>query len=145
MAKSGQASGTQSTSRQVGSAFGVAIVGAVLVTTLTSAATARLDEAGIPRARADQLVSATTSSAGAAISALRASQGPQATTVVALEEAYAQATRRVGLVAAGLVLLGLLASLSLGSDRRRPGGGDEEPAAAGTVDPATVGEGGRAA
>jgi hypothetical protein len=37
--------------------------------------------------------------------------------VVALEQAWVDATRRVGLVAAGFVLLGLLSSLSLGTGK----------------------------
>ncbi|MBI4942727.1 MAG: MFS transporter [Actinobacteria bacterium] len=118
VAKSGQASGTQSTARQVGSAFGVAIVGAVLVTTLTSSATERLEAAGVPAAQTKALVTATTSSAGAAIGALRAEQGADAPAVVALEEAYVAATRQVGLVASGLVLLGLFASFSLGNGHK---------------------------
>ena len=117
VAKSGQASGTQSTARQVGSAFGVAIIGAVLVTTLSSSATGRLADAGVPAAQASGLVSAATSSAGAAIGTLRAEQGADAPAVVALEKAYVEATRQVGLVASGLVLLGLFASFSLGSGR----------------------------
>lgn len=123
VAKSGQASGTQSTARQVGSAFGVAIIGAVLVTTLTSSATDRLSDAGVPAAQVSSLVSATTSSAGAAISGLREQQGADSPVVGALEEAYVAATRQVGLVASGLVLLGLLASFSLGSG----GEGSREP------------------
>jgi EmrB/QacA subfamily drug resistance transporter len=119
VAKSGQASGTQSTARQVGSAFGVAIIGAVLVTTLTSSATDRLEAAGVPADRTKALVTATTSSAGAAISSLRAQQGPDAPAVVALEKAYVDATRDVGLVASGLVLLGLFASFSLGTSGSR--------------------------
>ena len=117
VAKSGQASGTQSTARQVGSAFGVAIIGAVLVTTLSSSATDRLADAGVPAAQATGLVSAATSSAGAAIGTLRAEQGADAPAVVALEKAYVEATRQVGLVASGLVLMGLFASFSLGSGR----------------------------
>ena len=119
VAKSGQASGTQSTARQVGSAFGVAIIGAVLVTTLSSSATDRLAAAGVPTAQARQYVDLTTSTAGAAIGALRAEQGPDAPAVVALEKAYVDATRDVGLVASGLVLLGLLASFSLGGNGSR--------------------------
>jgi MFS family permease len=113
--KSGQASGTQSTSRQIGSAFGVAIIGAVLVTTLRSTATSRLTEAGIPAGQRTTLVDAATSSAGAAIAALRTQLGPQSPAVLALEHAYVDSTRLVGFVAAGFVLLGLLASLSLGT------------------------------
>jgi EmrB/QacA subfamily drug resistance transporter len=117
VAKSGQASGTQSTSRQIGSAFGVAIIGAVLVTTLTSTAATRLTQAGVPAVQRAALVDASTSSAGAAIAALRTQLGPQAPPVLALERAYVDAARTVGFVASGFVLLGLLASLSLGSGR----------------------------
>jgi EmrB/QacA subfamily drug resistance transporter len=120
IAKSGQASGTQSTSRQIGSALGVAIIGAVLVTTLNSTATTRLTQVGVPAAARSALVDATTSSAGAAVAALRTQQGASAPTVVALEQAYVDATHRVGLVAAGFLVLGLLASLSLGSGRDVP-------------------------
>jgi MFS family permease len=114
IAKSGQASGTQSTSRQIGSALGVAIIGAVLVATLTTGATDRLESAGVPAATTTGLVDAATSSAGASIAVLRAQQGEQSTTVLALEHAYVSSTRAVGLVAAGFLLIGLLASLSLG-------------------------------
>jgi EmrB/QacA subfamily drug resistance transporter len=115
--KSGQASGTQSTSRQIGSAFGVAIIGAVLVTTLTSTATSRLTQAGLPAAQRTVLVQATTSSAGAAIASLRTRLGAQSPPVLALEQAYVDATRTVGFVASGFVLLGLLSSLSLGTGK----------------------------
>ena len=69
--------------------------------------------------QARQYVDLTTSTAGAAIGALRAEQGPDAPAVVALEKAYVDATRDVGLVASGLVLLGLLASFSLGGNGSR--------------------------
>jgi EmrB/QacA subfamily drug resistance transporter len=114
VAKSGQASGTQSTSRQIGSAFGVAIIGAVLVATLSAGATDRLEQTGLPVAARTAVVDAATASAGASIAVLRAQQGPQSPTVVALESAYVSAMRTVGLVAAGFLLVGLLASLSLG-------------------------------
>jgi EmrB/QacA subfamily drug resistance transporter len=115
IAKSGQASGTQSTSRQIGSALGVAIIGAVLVATLTSGASDRLDSAGVPTAASTGLVKAATSSAGASIAVLRAAQGEQSPSVLALERAYVSSTRDVGLVAAGFLLIGLLASFSLGT------------------------------
>ena len=127
VAKSGQASGTQSTSRQIGSALGVAIIGAVLVASLSSGATSRLESLGVPTAARTALVDATTSSAGAAIAALRAEKGKQAPTVVALEEAYVSSMRTVGLVAAGFLFLGLLASFSLG------GGADTGRAATGSA------------
>jgi hypothetical protein len=92
----------------------VAIIGAVLVATLTTGATDRLESAGVPAATTTGLVDAATSSAGASIAVLRAQQGEQSTTVLALEHAYVSSTRAVGLVAAGFLLIGLLASLSLG-------------------------------
>jgi len=114
VASSGQASGTQSTSRQIGSALGVAVIGAVLVASLGATATTRLTDAGVPPAARTALVDATTSSAGAAIAALRAQRGAADPAVLALERAYADATRTVGLIAAGFLVLGLLASFSLG-------------------------------
>lgn len=119
VAKSGQASGTQSTSRQVGSAFGIAIIGAVLVTTLQTSAADQLAAAGMPEPQRTALVEATTTAAGATIPALRAEQGADAPVVVALEEAFVASTRTVGFVAAGFIVVGLLASFSLGSGRRR--------------------------
>lgn len=117
VAKSGQASGTQSTARQVGSAFGVAIIGAVLVATLSGDATTRLTDAGVPTATSTSIVDSVVASAGATVSVLRAQQGDGSPTVVALEQAYVDSTRTVGLIAAGFVLLGLAASFSLGRSR----------------------------
>jgi len=122
--KSGQASGTQSTSRQIGSALGVAIIGAVLVASLSAGATDRLEKLGVPTATRAALTDTATSSAGASIAALRTQQGEHAPAVVALEEAYVASMRTVGLVAAGFLLVGLLASLALGR------GGDTGRAAA---------------
>lgn len=120
--KSGQASGTQSTSRQIGSAFGVAVIGAVLVATLSAGAGERLDAAGIPDPARTAIVDASTSSAGASIAALRRQQGENSPTVLALEESYVDAMRTVGVVAAGFLALGLLASLSLGRGGDTPHG-----------------------
>ena len=44
VAQSGQASGLQSTVRQVGAALGIAILGTVLVTTLATATAANLED-----------------------------------------------------------------------------------------------------
>ncbi|MDQ1290092.1 MAG: hypothetical protein QG622_3658, partial [Actinomycetota bacterium] len=113
VSKSGQASGTQSTSRQIGSAFGVAITGAILVAALSGAATDRLESAGVPEPARTALVEASTSSAGASIALLRA-QDENSPAVLALENAYTDAMRQVGFAAAGFLTLGLLASLALG-------------------------------
>lgn len=127
VARSGQASGTQSTARQIGSAFGVAIIGAVLVSTLTTDATQRLADAGVPESARSAIVTAVVDSAGSAVTVLREQQGDNSPTVVALEQAYVDSTRTVGLVAAGFVLLGLAASLSLGRSKPED---DGEPEAA---------------
>ena len=74
VANSGQASGTQSTSRQIGSAFGIAILGTVLFTALGAQLSQRLS--GIPAMPAGQrsaLVAAVKQSAGAVIGQLAAS------------------------------------------------------------------------
>ena len=70
-ARAGQASGTQSTSRQVGSALGIAILGTVLFTSTAAFLTASLDDQGLPAAQRDQVVSSVVDSAGAAITGAR--------------------------------------------------------------------------
>jgi len=137
VARSGQASGTQSTARQIGSAFGVAIIGAVLVSTLSAGADSRLADAGVPATARTAIVNAVVDSAGSAVSVLRAQQGPTAPTVVALEKAYVDSTRTVGIVASGFVLLGLLASFSLGRSRS-DGDAEASPARARSAEPETT-------
>ncbi len=56
VAESGQASGLQSTFRQLGSALGVALLGTLLLTALGSSTSTRLADAGVPVAQRDQLV-----------------------------------------------------------------------------------------
>ncbi len=72
VAESGQASGLQSTFRQLGSALGVALLGTLLLTALGSSTSTRLSDAGVPVAQRDQLVRVVTSSAGSAIPSLQA-------------------------------------------------------------------------
>jgi len=114
VANSGQGSGTQSTSRQVGSAFGIAILGTVLFSTLGAQLSHQL--AGIPGIPAGQraaIVTAVKQSAGAAIGHLAAD--PRTAQVATLaKEAFSQATRLTAFCAAFFLALGLLASLSLG-------------------------------
>ena len=114
VANSGQGSGTQSTSRQVGSAFGIAILGTVLFSTLGAQLSHKL--AGIPGIPAGQrtaIVTAVKQSAGAAITQLAAD--PRTAPVAAMaKDAFSQATRLTAFCAAFFLALGLLASLSLG-------------------------------
>lgn len=110
--RSGQASSTQSTARQVGSALGIAILGTALFTTLTNSTHDRVASlvAGDPRLQG--LVDSVTSSSGGTISALAAN--PQ--TAAIAEAARSALTSGVSLaawIAAGVLLLGLLTSLRL--------------------------------
>jgi EmrB/QacA subfamily drug resistance transporter len=126
--RSGQGSGTQSTSRQVGSAFGIAILGTILFSVLGAQLDSRLADQGVPEQARTQLVEAVKGSAGAAIPSL--AENPQ--TAAAAEQArtaFTDATRVSAGAAAGFLVVGLLASLSLG-DGRRP---DDEVPAEGTT------------
>ena len=121
VADSGAASGTQSTSRQIGAALGVAVLGTVLFTSTAGILASSLDERGVPAAQRDQIVSAVVDSAGAAIRGLEAN----AATADAAEDAkaaFSEGTRYAAWTAAGFLALGLLATVSLGSAtvRARP-------------------------
>ena len=114
VANSGQASGTQSTSRQIGSALGIAILGPVLFTALGAQLTHRLSSIhGLPAGQRPALVAGVKQSADAVISQLAASPHMTAAAAAA-EEAFSQATRLTAFTAAAFLALGLLASLSLG-------------------------------
>lgn len=114
---SGQGSGTQSTSRQVGSALGVAILGTVLFTTTGAALSASLDDAGLPAAQRDQIVNAVVDSAGGAIAGL-ADNPATAPYADAAATAFSDGTRAAAFTAAGFLLLGLAATFSLGGAGR---------------------------
>ena len=115
--KSGQGSGTQSTSRQVGSAFGIAILGTILFSVLGSQLDAGLSDQGVPQAQRAPLVAAVKSSAGAVIPGW---SGQPATAEVArlAKDAFTTATRDSAFTAAGFLLVGLIATASLGRGRR---------------------------
>ncbi|GBD19418.1 Multidrug resistance protein Stp [bacterium HR27] len=122
-AQSGQASGTQSTTRQVGAALGIAILGTVLAATLASGTEARLIERlGFPADQAAMLARATKQSAGQILVQLRAQPGSEAL-VRAIEDAFTDAARRTALVAAAFIGIGFIASWLIPDIR--PG---EEPA-----------------
>ena len=114
--QSGQGSGTQSTSRQIGSALGIAILGTVLFTSLGSGLQARLDErAEIPASASSHIVDLVVDSSGTAIPALE-SKSPDA--AADARAAFSDATRYSAFAAAGFLVLGFLATLRLGSSRR---------------------------
>ncbi len=113
----GQASGTQSTARQLGAALGIAILGTVLFTTTATALATRLDDRGIPADQRDQVVSAVVDSAGGAIAGLE--QSPETAPLADdAKAALSDGTKWASITAAGFLAFGLLATLSLGSGRR---------------------------
>jgi EmrB/QacA subfamily drug resistance transporter len=111
VAESGQASAVQSTSRQVGAAFGTAVVGAMLIFGLGSTAT-QLEDRGVPTAVAEQVSQAVSTSAGQAIPGL-AAQPDGDVLVAGASDAFADAVKLVAWVTGGFVVIGLLASLAL--------------------------------
>lgn len=116
--QSGQGSGTQSTSRQIGSALGIAILGTVLFAGLGALMSSRLTD--IPRLSASarsELTSAVTTSAGAAIPALSANPATAQVGTIA-KESFTDATRYTAFVAGGFLVIGLVASRSLGGQKR---------------------------
>jgi EmrB/QacA subfamily drug resistance transporter len=117
VADSGVASGTQSTSRQLGAALGVAVLGTVLFTSTAGILSSTLDERGVSADQRDQIVSSVVDSAGAAISGLEAN--PETAEVAAdARAAFSDGTRYAAWTAAGFLGLGLLSTISLGASAR---------------------------
>lgn len=126
--ESGQASATQSTSRQLGSALGTAFIGAALAIGLTTAVPPALDGVdGVSPAVASQVADATARSAGGTIPQLRGestrSQFGETTpdVVDALSDGFSDATRISLYVAGGFLLLGLVCSTRVVAASRREG------------------------
>lgn len=112
MARSGQASGIQSTIRQVGSAFGIAVLGTLFASQISSRTERAVHAAGIPAATAHQVAALVRGSGGAALHTLGALPHGQLL-LSAASSAVADATSFVSLVAAGFIAIGLIATLLL--------------------------------
>ena len=123
--RSGEGSGLQSTARQVGSALGIAILGTVLFTTAGARLDTGLAEVGVPQAARTAVVNAVVESAGGAIPGLAADPRTASAAPVAAQ-AFSEATRYAAFTAAGFLVLGLLATFSLGDPRRGRQGQDRE-------------------
>jgi EmrB/QacA subfamily drug resistance transporter len=123
---SGQGSATQSTVRQVGSALGTAFAGASLSVALALTLPSALEEVGISDTEADELASATRTSAGNTIGELRAQGaasklGDQTDAAInALAKGFADGTRWSLLVASVFLLLGFVGALRLLRASARP-------------------------
>lgn len=118
LSQSGQASATQSTVRQVGTAMGTAFAGAALAMTLMLSVPASLESAGVTGGAASDLATATRVSAGTNISAMRqgalASGDSEALRVVeALTAGFTDATRWALLIGSVFLLLGLVGAMRL--------------------------------
>lgn len=110
--ESGQASGLQSTVRQLGSALGVAFLGGLLVNTLESQTLTNVEGLGVPAAQADQVASVVGNSAGAAIPQI-AQQAGMAEVGHAAAEAMVHAAQLTTGAAAVALLVGVLATMRL--------------------------------
>lgn len=122
---SGQGSATQSTVRQVGSAFGTAFAGAALSVSLALTLPAALDRAGLSGSEADSLAAATRTSAGSTIPQLRAEGAASDlgahtdVAVQALADGFADGTRWAMLVAAAFLVLGFVGALRVRASAAR--------------------------
>jgi EmrB/QacA subfamily drug resistance transporter len=116
---SGEASGMNTTFRQLGSALGVALLGGLLITSMTTTLEAKLAELGVPDGPRNGLVTAVHNSVGAVIPSLRADPERAAAADLAADAMISAAKETTGL-AAGILGLGVLATLALpGDDTQR--------------------------
>ncbi|MFE9581557.1 DHA2 family efflux MFS transporter permease subunit [Nocardia sp. NPDC006044] len=123
--RAGQGSGVQSAFRQLGSALGIAVLTTVFFTTLNSGLRERLSDSGQPAGTVDQLAQAVTDSAGAAIGPL--GQNPQTAAVAdAARQAMTDAIACTGYLAAGFVLLGVVATFLIPHPRASADGAASE-------------------
>ncbi|GAA3106627.1 DHA2 family efflux MFS transporter permease subunit [Streptomyces rectiviolaceus] len=123
----GQGSGIQSAFRQLGSALGIAALTTVFFTTLSTNLRDRLSDAGVPGGQADRLTGAVTDSAGAAIGPL-ADRPETASVADAARSAMTDGVAVGGYVAAGFVVLGLIATFLIPAASATATATDEEAA-----------------
>ena len=129
VAESGQASGLQSTVRQLGSSLGVAVLGTLLIVSLGHVTDRNLANAGVSSSQATPITAAVRDSLGSAIPPLVAN-GATAQEGAAASDAMITATRITTGVASGILLIGLAATLALPRERK----GEGRARAGGTYD-----------
>jgi hypothetical protein len=110
--ESGQASGLQSTVRQLGSALGVAVLGGFLISSLGRTTRDNLEALSLPADVVDRVTTAVADSAGIAIAGLQAQPGAAAVAEAAGDAMIHASRLTTGLAAAALVV-GLLATFRL--------------------------------
>lgn len=111
--KIGQASGSQSTVRQIGSALGIAVLGTVLFTQIESILLSKLSSLGMTGDIAKGFTSSVVESAGGAIPAMAADPNLPAALVQAAKDAFTEGVRWSAVVAGVFLLLGFLATFRL--------------------------------
>lgn len=118
--RAGQASGTQSTARQVGAALGIAAIGTVFATSLGHAMTDRLSGSALPPERRAAVAHDLRESAGTYGRELHATPA-LAAEARAADASLAAATRDAALTTAAILALGFAMSLRLrpSGDRHR--------------------------
>ncbi len=126
MTSTGQASGSQSTVRQVGSALGVAVLGTLLFTGTQSSFEQRLSDLEVPTAQSVVLVDAVVDSAGSVIPELtdglvaqQVSQELAEDITEAAGEAFTDGAKLAAWSAAGFLLIGFASTFYLGSQKTK--------------------------
>jgi EmrB/QacA subfamily drug resistance transporter len=134
MQKIGQASGSQSTVRQIGSALGIAVLGTILFTATQAAAETHLNEvsavASMPAADKASFIDGLTGlvvdssggflpSIGKTLVGTGVPQGVADDIQKAANDGFTDGVKSTGWAAAGFLFLGLLSTFAMGS-RRRP-------------------------
>jgi EmrB/QacA subfamily drug resistance transporter len=134
MTKIGQASGSQSTVRQIGSALGIAVLGTILFTATQSAADTRLNDTqalqSMPAAQRasfiEGLSTTVVDSSGGFLPMIKGTLldagAPEEVAVEiqkAANDSFTDGVKATGWAAAGFLFLGLLSTLAMGA-RRRP-------------------------
>jgi hypothetical protein len=121
--KGGQASGMQSTARQLGAALGIAILGTVYAASLGSLSEAGLSQiTALDPATRERVVANVADSAGWYVEALRYWHPDFAPVVAEIDRAIAGAASRAGLTALAFFIAGIVQALQLPSapgDSRR--------------------------
>jgi hypothetical protein len=112
--RSGQASGTSSTTRQLGSALGIAILGTVLFTSFGNDFDQRLSDMGVAPAARSEVVNVAVASAGSVLPAWQQSEmyKPFA---VAGGQALSLASKYAAFAGAAFLLMGFAATFRLSS------------------------------
>jgi hypothetical protein len=114
MQKIGQASGSQSTVRQVGSALGIAVLGTVLFTQIQSSLLSKLSTLGMSDAEAEAFTKEVVESSGGIIPALP-NMGTQESYIQAAKDAFTEGTKWSAVAAGVFLLLGFVATFRLSS------------------------------